>query len=356
MRRRTFLRAGALAGSAAISGCVYGGMPFQRRSGGRMPPVVDYRPDTVYRPTLATGMELVDTTTAGPFGLAVTYSHPGRFWNVTGTRSQLTGVEADDDVHLMVTVWERESGLVLPEAGVTAELTRDGDLVSEEVVYPMLAQRMGFHYGGNFSLAGDGRYTVRIRVGGLRNRRVGALEGRLSAPATAAVAFDYSRRERERIERRRVSRAGDPGALARAVPDTVPPSTGRPPADLPGRHLGTARTGGLDLAVLAVSRDDLPGDPYLAVSARTVHNRLVVPSMGLAATVQRDGATTFDGSLTRTLGPDLGYHYGAGMPSLRDGDRLRLRVTVPPQVARHEGYETAFFDLPAVSLRVETGS
>jgi hypothetical protein len=240
---------------------------------------------------------------------------------------------------------------VLPEAGVTAELTRDGDLVSEEVVYPMLAQRMGFHYGGNFSLEGDGNYTVRVRVGGLRNRRVGAFEGRLSDPATAAVAFDYSRRERQRLERRRVSRAGDPGALSRVVPEAVPPSTATAPAALPGRHLGTARTGALDLAVLAVSRDDLPGDPYLAVSARTVHNRLVVPSMGLAATVERDSETVFDGSLTRTLGPDLGYHYGAGLPLLRAGDRVRLRVTVPPQVARHEGYETAFFDLPPTTVQ-----
>jgi hypothetical protein len=355
MRRRAFLRASALAGSAATAGCVYGGMPFQRRSSGRMPPVVDYRPETVYRPTLALGMELVDATTAGPFGVAVTYSYPSRFWNVTGTRSQRTEVDADDDCHLMVTVWERESGLVLPEAGVTAELTRDGALVSEEVVYPMLAQRMGFHYGGNFALTGDGRYTVRVRVGGLQNRRVGAFAGRLSDPATATVAFDYSRRDRERIERRRVSRAGDPGALARAVPDELPSSTTPEPADLPGRHLGTVRTGAIDLAALGVSRPDLPGDSYLAVAARTVHNRLVVPSMGLTATVEREGETVFEGALTRTLGPELGYHYGAGLPSLRADDRVRLRVTVPPQVARHEGYETAFFDLTPGKLRVQSG-
>jgi hypothetical protein len=50
----------------------------------------------------------------------------------------------------------------------------------------------------------------------------------------------------------------------------------------------------------------------------------------------------FDGELTRTLDPDLSYHYGATLSAVEDGDEVTLTPTVPPQTARHEGYETAF--------------
>ncbi|MFB6297607.1 MAG: hypothetical protein ABEH56_03715, partial [Salinirussus sp.] len=57
--------------------------------------------------------------------------------------------------------------------------------------------------------------------------------------------------------------------------------------------------------------------------------------------LDRGGETVFDGRLTRTLDPDLGYHYGAVVGS-EPGDELTLSVLTQPQTARHEGYETAF--------------
>jgi hypothetical protein len=89
---------------------------------------------------------------------------------------------------------------------------------------------------------------------------------------------------------------------------------------------------------------------YLAVSARTPYNRMVIPAMGLEGTLTRDGETVFDGTLQRTLDPDLRYHYGATVEGVESGDELELRVTTPPQVARHEGYETAFVEMPATTL------
>jgi hypothetical protein len=50
------------------------------------------------------------------------------------------------------------------------------------------------------------------------------------------------------------------------------------------------------------------------------------------------------------MDPALGYHYGAPIRGLASADRLTLSVTTPPQVARHEGYETAFLDLSPASL------
>jgi len=48
----------------------------------------------------------------------------------------------------------------------------------------------------------------------------------------------------------------------------------------------------------------------------------------------------------------LGYHYGTPVPSLADDDQVTVTILTPPQVARHEGYETAFVETPPVSLSV----
>jgi arylsulfatase A-like enzyme len=55
---------------------------------------------------------------------------------------------------------------------------------------------------------------------------------------------------------------------------------------------------------------------------------------------------------SRTLDPGLGYHYGAalGDTAVESGDDLTLEVPTPPQVARHEGYETAFVDMAPVEV------
>jgi len=57
--------------------------------------------------------------------------------------------------------------------------------------------------------------------------------------------------------------------------------------------------------------------------------------------------------LTRTLDPELGYHYGAALPeSLASGDELTLTVDTPPQLARHEGYERAFLQMDPAAITV----
>jgi len=98
---------------------------------------------------------------------------------------------------------------------------------------------------------------------------------------------------------------------------------------------------------------DAGGDsPYLYVSARTPYNRMVIPAMAVTGTLARGGETVFEGEFVRTLDPDLGYHYGAalGGAAAEPGDDLTLRVPTPPQVARHEGYETAFLEMSPVEV------
>jgi hypothetical protein len=258
----------------------------------------------------------------------------------------------------MTLVWAPDTGFVLPEVGLTAEI-RDGDeLVAREAVYAMLSQRLGFHYGDNFVLPGDGEYTVHVSVGGLQIRRTAAFAERFGDPATVSFPFQYSSTDRDAIESRRPPDPGRPGALSPLDIEAVPAVRPPPHDAVPGRHLGRQRTGDavLDAYSLtgdaATDRGASDDQDYLAVLGRTPHSGLLLPAMGLAARVDRDDTDRFDGTLSRTMDPALGYHYGTPVPSLAGGDSITVRVLTPPQVARHEGYETAFVEMPPVSLSV----
>jgi hypothetical protein len=342
MRRRAFLSGVGAAGALALAGCSE--VVETRSLSG--PPVLSNRPEAVYFPTHVEGMTMAGRASAGEYAFALMYSYPHRFWTVTGSDVSKTPVGEDDDVHLMATVWDPETGTVLPETGLDVEISKGGELISQEVIYPMLSQPMGFHYGANFGLDGDGGYEVTVSVGGMSTRRTGSFRGRFGDPASATIGFDYSRAARDEIAFEETpDRAGDPAA--REPMETGMPNSVLPPADeLPGEPRGTTTTGDAVLAVTTLEEPpagvDAPdGAAYLAVSARTPYNRMVLPAMAVEATLTADG-TLFDGELTRTLDPDLGYHYGAAVDAAPAGADLELRVPTPPQVARHEGYETAF--------------
>jgi hypothetical protein len=210
----------------------------------------------------------------------------------------------------------------------------------------MLSQPMGFHYGANFGPFDDGTYTASLRVGGVSTRRTGAFVDRLDEPASVDVEFEYSEEAKREITFRTLDeKAGTTGAVDPMKMEGIPRSVAPTRDDLPGRVVGEAASG--DAAFVATVLGDPPKGidaqgPYLAVSARTPYNRTIVPAMGLSGTLTRDGEAVFEGSLRRTLDPDLHYHYGAVVPGVESGDELTLSVGTQPQTARHEGYETAF--------------
>jgi hypothetical protein len=352
MQRRDFLLGAGAAGATALAGC--GGLVETRSLSS--PPVLSNRPDAVYFPTHVEGMEMTGTGSAGDYKFALMYSYPHRFWNVTGTDVQKTSIEDGDDVHLMASVWDPETGTVLPETGLDVEITKGGDLVTQEVIYPMLSQPMGFHYGANFPLDGDGSYDVTVSVGGMNTRRTGAFQGTFGDPAETTIGFDYSQSKRDEIMFKETpEKAGKQMAQKPMEMEMLPQSTLPPAEEVPGTVRGTAETGDAKLVVTTLDSPpegvDAPdGSQYLAVSARTPYNRMVLPAMAMEGTLTSGGETVFDGTLTRTLDPDLNYHYGAAVESVASGDELELRVTTPPQVARHEGYETAFLEMPATEL------
>ena len=312
------------------------------------------RPDGVYVQSFVESMSMQGTAQAGDYEVAVMYTIPHVFWTLTGSELSRHARRQSDSVHLMAIVWDPETGTVLPEAGVSIEIRQGDSLVSQEVIYPMLSQRMGAHYGANFQLPGDGTYSVNVSIGGMDIRRTGAFSGRFGEGASATVELAFNEQTRSQISIREVEQADQPGAVRPMQMGSVPIGRAPKKGQLPGTVAGTATSDDATLVVTRLTADQADpladGRPYLAVSARTPYNRLVLPMMGLEATVTRGNRTVYDGRLRRTLDPRLNYHYGAPVDSLQSGDEVTLQVTVPPQVARHEGYETAFLQMGETSV------
>ncbi|MFC5973080.1 hypothetical protein ACFPYI_17240 [Halomarina salina] len=371
MQRRRFLAGGlGLAGSAVLAGCsdsssadpstdasTTADQSSNSTTGTATPPgTPGEKPSGIYVQSFVETMSMQGTKTAGDYAFALMFTVPHTFWNVNGTEVQETAKTPEDSLHLMAQVWDPETGTVLPETGLSVEIRRAsggsaGELVSQEVIYPMLSQPMGFHYGGNFTLPENGTYSVALSVGGTNIRRTGAFQGRFGDPATVEIPLDFTNETQSEVTTREVEQAGQQGALAPNDMGSLPTARAPAPEDLPGTVRGRTRS---DDAVFVVTTLDSPpagvsGDGYLAVSARTRYNDLLLPAMGLDATVTRGDETVFDGSLTRTLDPDLNYHYGTSV-DVESGDSLTLTPTAPPQVARHEGYETAFLQFEPTTL------
>ncbi|WP_101297708.1 iron transporter [Halegenticoccus soli] len=346
MERRNVLRAGGFTLLSALAGCT--GL-FETRPAGREPPLVENRPDAVYVPTHFEEMQMAGMGHGGSRMVGLTYSYPHRFWTVTGRETKRVDVEGDDAVHMMLSVWDTETNEVLPiESGLQIEIEKDGETVTRLSPWPMLSQRMGFHYGDNVSLDGDGTYAVSVDLGSMGLRRMGSFADRFEGRTTVRVEFDYSESERNDLGYTMLDeRKGQKGAVDPMMMEDVPLSFAPKKGDLPGESVGEGTSGDAVFVATAVERD---GGPYLAVSPRTPHNRYVLPMMSLSATVARGNETAFDGALTEAIDPELGYHYGAAVDGLRPDDDVTITVDAPPQVSRHEGYETAFLDMPEVTL------
>jgi hypothetical protein len=213
---------------------------------------------------------------------------------------------------------------------------------------------MGVHYGDNVGLGPEGNYeaTVTIAPGG--TRRTAPVEAP-DGPIQFSFSFTFERSALNELPYEDVpaDREGSEGAVDPMGMDPV--QVGRVPAanSFPIPIRGTDATEGAELVVgstdergeFATGEDE----SYVVASLRTSHNRFPLPAATLVADVVRDGESRYEGPLTATLDPELGFHYGASVPSLTEDDEVTVRMQAPPQVARHEGYETAFFGLESVT-------
>ncbi|MFW5963722.1 MAG: iron transporter, partial [Natronomonas sp.] len=343
MNRRTFLATSA-AVVGSLAGCAGGESttestprqtPSPRPTG--TPPYyegVDL-PDGVYVQPFENAMSMQGRAEVGPYRVALMYAAPHRFWLVEGDRASERPIRPADDLHLMAVVWDGETGVVVPETGLSVEIARNGDTVSEEVIYPMLSQSMGFHYGGNFILDGDGTYEVDVTVGGLPIRATGAFEGRFESPQSATISLSFTEAEREAVSVERLEAYGGRGAASPSRMDALPsPLTIE---EVRGEALGTASTHDAEVVPTVLDGADAPvGERYLAVYLRTPYNRMAILGAAWSATVRRSGEVLTEMDLRRTFDPEVGYHYGAELSTtLRAGDEVVLTPVTPPQVARH---------------------
>ena len=371
MNRRGFLRGTAVTGTVAVAGCLER-LGFEEQSAWSNPPLVDDRPDAVYLPA---GMEEMGTygrATDGEYAVELSYTFPHRFWIIAGETEQVD-VDPDDSLHLMLTVWDVETDTVLP-VNVGLELLRDGDSVGGQFSpWPMLSQRMGFHYGDNVSLPEEGEYTARVQVGPVDAQRTGAYADRLDGRSTLEIDFAFARSDIHDLEFELIdeNRRGDREALplmahgddnhgddghetgADHDPGRPPSSTAPPVDELPGEVLGTERSADARITAIVDDSGRLADGEYLAVCLRTPYHDISLPFASPSVTVARDGSTVLeDEPLRETLDDEFGHHYGTGVDALEEGDELTIAVDTPPQVSRHDGYETAFFAFEDVSIVV----
>jgi hypothetical protein len=348
MNRRRFLAATGLAGASLVAGC--GSLQEQST---RSPPLVENRPDATYYPTHREGMKMIGMGDAGDYVVGLTYSYPHRFWTVTGTDTEQVTIQNADSVHLMASVWDPETMMVLPiQSGVSITIDADGETVADKQPWPMVSQNMGFHYGDNYQLDGEGVYEITVRVDGMTERRLGGFADRFGSAGELTTNFDFSRSARDEISYEEFpDQQGSRAALDLMNMEMMPTSQVPAPEDLPGELLGTAK--GSDEVYAATWLTDADflesGQSYLAVSVRTPYNRVPLPMMSLDGTVEVGGESAYDDALSAAVHPDIGYHYGAVVEATGD-PAVTVETIGPSQVSRHEGYETAFLGTPTVEF------
>jgi len=223
MRRRDVLRIGGAVTTAVLAGCLTGDGGTSRDesaadSGTDEDPSPPWsRSETVYYPGHAKGMQMIGMARPDDRAIALTYTYPERFWTVTGTRTERVGVDEQyNGVHLMASVWDTETGTVLPvESGLRFEVRGDDGTITERSPWPMLSQQMGFHFGDNVALPGNGTYSVVVDAGAMNLERRGALAGKFERSRTVSFEFEFSRPERNTIGLRKFQdRRGTRGAIS----------------------------------------------------------------------------------------------------------------------------------------------
>ena len=385
--RRQVLAAGTVA-AAAIAGCTGSDEPAGDDESGETadtePPeqaqpnveLVENPPDVVYKPTHEEGMVMEPRIQAGDYTLLPHFTYEHTFWLMRGDGDPIEEAPTEPGVHLMFAVLDAETGEQLP-LDIVSDMTvrQDGELVDRRDPWPMIAQSMGMHFGDNIPLE-YGSYEVEVQLDPINARKTGAFEERFEEGQTATYTLEYddeTRRELiDGIEWRDEAEWGEPGALDlldhdghgnhdqddghgdhddSGAGDHGHPRMDLPPAEeYPGTDLGVHSSGDADFVVrhLEDSRLAEDGDDYLLVSPRTPYNRIPLADMSLSV------AGDIDGELVQTLDDELGHHYGLAV-DLDGVESFEIVVETPPQVARHQGYETAFIEMPAMTVDVDAG-
>jgi len=310
-------------------------------------------PKAVYRPGHMDGMTSIGMSGASGITFGAMHAAPHAFLNVQSSAVREVEIGASD-AHLMVKPWGMETGVVPSTASLSATIKKDGAFLGDANMWPMLSQPMGVHFGENVSLDGAGSYSIELTLSPPTSELTGKLTDVFGERVEHTIEFEIAEGDLQYSEMS-VDNAGAEGALD---PSKMG-KKGQLPAgeELPGSFVGEAISDDAVFAVTTltdVSRFGAEGQTYLAVSPRTPYNRYPLPNMTMSATIEREGETVLDDSLTETLDHELDLHHGAVLEELQSGDTITLRVDGGrANVSRHLGYDTAFLDIGEVELAVE---
>jgi hypothetical protein len=297
----------------------------------------------VYRTFDIHEMVMGGMKTVGPYKLSVSFTTPHWFWTVTGSRTNR--VEHDGTgIHFMLTLWDEETGARVPTGDITTTLSQDGEEVASSVLWPMISQEMGFHFGDNIALPNNGDYTVDIEISPATVNTLGAFEdGRFDENVSTTLEITTQ----DGYQGEPVPNAGVPGALEVMTMNGVP--TGQLPTaeNLPGQILGGGSKSDADFIVS--ESENLPAGVdgegrYLAVSPRTPYNRIPLPLYALSAQYSTESESDVEMELSEAIHPDYGHHYGAVIDTTDPVTDVSVLSESPPQVSRHRGYEKAFIE------------
>ncbi|ELY86553.1 hypothetical protein C483_19125 [Natrialba hulunbeirensis JCM 10989] len=454
-RRTLIAQTGAATGVLALAGCLDGDDDEEDEDeddpdaengdengadedygDGRPTIEVEDPPNAVYLPTHREAMRMLDPVEAGDMMLGPMLSYPHDFWTIAGSGEDAVERESPDDgrgVHMMFTLWDQQTGTVLPVDDGVQIRVYDGDEQVGSPVSPwsMISQEMGFHFGDNVTLPEDGTYTVEVTIPPLSVRTTGDLAGRLDERVSATFEFEYDDEFRHEViggvQYLDEEQWGDRDALEpmdhgdhgehgdhdghddedhdheeehdhngdhdghdehddhahvpySALPrieeygGTILATAGDESGveGVPTAHDSLPRSD--DAAILVALfedgsadaerlSDDGDGDDgsssagqYLLVSPRTPYNRVPLADAALSVTVERDGDTIVgpDTALAETLDSEYGIHYGLVVDDaqIETGDSVTVTIDSPPQIARHQGYDTAFLEMPPIEFTV----
>ncbi|SFS32527.1 DUF7350 domain-containing protein [Halostagnicola kamekurae] len=390
-RRRFLVQTGAAAGAVALAGCTLEVEDGAAEGSGdpTLPQFYEIqdKPDAVYLPTHREAMKMLEPVEAGEYTLApmLSYVHP--FWIISGDEIEREEPDDGNGVHLMVVVWDTETGVVLPvDSGAQLRVKKDGEQVgSPRTLWTMISQQMGFHFGDNVPLADDGTYTAELTLPPLDVRTTGELEGKFAETETASFEFEYDQTFRNEVatgvEYLDREEWGDPGALepmrhggdmnsgdmnggeasgegngdGHVQFSALPPAEEYPGAGLEpssGEDAATSSDAVFVTRLLESGSRFVEGsERYLLVSPRTPYNRVPLADMSMTAAIS-NGEAADSVALEQTIDGEYGIHYGAALAGVEPGSRVTIEIDSFPQVARHQGYDTAFFDMPPVELTV----
>ncbi|ELY94934.1 hypothetical protein C482_17713 [Natrialba chahannaoensis JCM 10990] len=366
MRRRDALAAGGSLVGTLSTMLTAGCLDFEtlRREDAWRELIVD-PPGGIYVPPKIDGILEYDSETESGLEISLSAMRPHSFWTGAGTERARADLRSHHTLHLMASVRDAESEVAVPTTVTTRIEHADSgdstdspdatdtantaaDTVDQRTPWPMRSQRMGFHYGDNISLPGEGTYKATIRLDPPTIHLADEFADRIDQPVTITIQFEYNPAAIDVLERTLLDE-GEGRGERRALEFMGHASEPVSPTSSAVAHSATGddivvTLGRADVSDGAQVSSEATEDTQLAIGVRTRYNRYPVPFAGLSVESVRDGGRQYITEAQETIDPDRGHHYRAGFEEgiLESADELAVSLDVPPQVALHEGYETAF--------------